>query len=160
MDTTLYERLLNAAFRFVSFRPRSEREIREFLDNKLKRAKTSGAFSVNKAIERLREYGHVDDRKFALWWIEQRLSFRPKGLRALKAELYNKGVSRDIVEEVLVGTSEIDGAKKVIGKKLVLWAQMPSIEQKKKVYTFLAQRGFSGVTIEKIIDGLGKKDYN
>lgn len=160
MDTTLYEKLLNAAFRFVSFRPRSEREMREFLEQKLKRSKIAGAFSVTKAMSRLAEYGHVDDRKFAIWWIEQRRSFRPKGIRALKAELFNKGIAREIVEEVVTKTNEEDDAKKAISKKLVLWAQIPIIEQKKKVYTFLAQRGFSSSIIEKIIDGLVKKDYN
>src|SRR5260221_4154782 len=99
MDTTLYEKLLASAFRYVSFRPRSEREIREFLQTKLKRWHIAGDVSVVKAIDRLREYGHVDDRKFAAWWVSQRSAFRPKGARALKAELFKKGVSRDVAQE-------------------------------------------------------------
>ena len=167
MDTSLYEKLLNAAFRFVSFRPRSEREIRNFLENKLRTWKVAGNVSVTKALERLKEYGHVDDRKFAAWWMDQRSSFRPKGMQALKAELYKKGVPRSIVEDILSGENgeserfdEVAGARKVIQKKLITWAQKPQIEQKKKVYTFLAQRGFSSGTIGKIIDEMIKKDYN
>jgi regulatory protein len=167
MDTTLYDRLLASAFRFVSFRPRSEREIKTFLQNKLKRWNIAGNASVIKAINRLGEYGHVDDRKFALWWIDQRRTFRPKGIRAIKAELSQKGVSRALLDDVFSHESndeerfdETQEAKKAIRKKIVLWAQMPIIEQKKKVYTFLAQRGFSSQTIENIIDWWVKKDYN
>jgi regulatory protein len=167
MDTTLYEKLLSAAFRFVSYRPRSEREIRDFLERKLKTWRVAGHVSVTKALNRLREYGHVDDRKFAEWWVSQRSVFRPKGARALRGELYRKGVPRDVVEDVLSGSSanaelfdEVASARKVIEKKLIRWVQIPIIEQKKKVYTFLAQRGFSSDTIEKIIDELVKKDYN
>ena len=167
MDTSFYEKLLSAAFRFVSYRPRSEREIRDFLERKLKTWKVAGRVSVTKALQRLGEYGHVDDRKFAVWWLEQRSAFRPKGVRALKAELFNKGVPRTIVEDILSRGDqnaeqfdETAGARKAIQKKLIIWAQNPIIEQKKKVYTYLAQRGFSSGTIEKIIDELVKKDYN
>ena len=59
-----------------------------------------------------------------------------------------------------IASSMNSSPRKAIKKKIVIWAQMPIIEQKKKVYTFLAQRGFSSVAIENIIDGLGKKDYN
>ena len=156
----MYETLLQAAYRFVSFRPRSEREITEFLEKKIGRSKTIDSATIVRIIERLRECGYADDRKFVQWWIEQRNSFRPKGIIALKSELLGKGISRSLIEEILDSSGEGEGAKKVIQKKLVLWAQKPISEQKKKVYTFLAQRGFSSGTIRKIIDGLGKKDYN
>lgn len=156
----MYETLLQAAYRFVSFRPRSEREITDFLKKKSGTSSTAESATIVRVIEKLREYGHADDRKFVQWWIDQRNSFRPKGGIALKSELLRKGISRSLIEEILDSSGEVEGAKKVIQKKLVLWAQKPIIEQKKKVYTFLAQRGFSSGTIRKIIDGLGEKDYN
>ena len=169
MDTTLYERLMNAGFRFVSYRPRSEREIKEFLQKTLKRWKTAGRLTVDKVMDRLKDYGHVDDLKFSLWWIDQRGTFRPKGKLAITMELYKKGIAKQVIEEAFAARSnkegegvfdEVAGARKVIQKKLVKIGQLPINEQKMKVYTFLTQRGFSRETVDKIIDESIKKDYN
>jgi regulatory protein len=158
MDASLYESLMRAAYRFISYRPRSEREMREFLEKKLKTWKIAGTASIDKTMERFRELGYVDDAKFVSWWVEQRSEFRPRGRRAIVAELLRKGIKRELLEELPF--NELEGAQKAIRKKLVLWARLPIIEQKKKVYTFLAQRGFSSDTIGRVIDGIGKKDYN
>jgi len=112
----------------------------------------------------MRELGYVDDRKFALWWRDQRIDFRPKGKRVIAIELARKGIRRDIIEDMLLEKgvkqpfNEFEGAQKAIKKKRLIWARLPRIEQKKKTYTFLAQRGFSYETIEKIIDELVKKE--
>jgi regulatory protein len=167
MDQTLYESLMRAAYRFISYRSRSEKELRDFLEKKLKTWNVAGQASVEKTIERLRDLGYVDDKKFALWWIEQRSAFRPKGARVLKFELQKKGVSREVIETCLLAGvddqssfDELASAKKAIHKKIVIWGQLPIIEQKKKMYTFLAQRGFSSEVITRIIDEITKKSYN
>ena len=154
MDNPYYEKLMNAALRFVSFRPRSEKELTDFLSKNLTKWKVSGSGLLKKVIERMRELGYVDDRKFADWWITQRNSFRPKGKRAILFELKKRGV--EVEEEFQF--DEVASAQKAISKKFVLWSRLPIIEQKKKTYTFLAQRGFSFQTITHIIDGPGKKD--
>jgi regulatory protein len=157
MDNPYYERLVNASLRFVSYRPRSEKEFTDFLTKKLTKWKVSGGVLIKKVIQRMRELGYVDDRAFAVWWVMQRADFKPKGRRFVAMELTRKGISRDLIEEV-GGFDEFAGAKKAIEKKIVLWARKPVIEQKKKMYTFLTQRGFSSGTIGKIIDEVVKKD--
>jgi regulatory protein len=158
MDNPYYEKLVNASLRFVSYRPRSEKEFTDFLTKKLIRWKVSGCVLIQKVILRMQELGYIDDRKFVSWWVEQRSLFRPKGKRLIKLELLQKGIDRELIQEI--STNELEGAQKAIRRKLVLWSRMPITEQKKKVYTFLAQRGFSSGTIGSIIDGIGKKDYN
>ncbi len=165
MDNPYYEKLVGLALRFVSFRPRSQKELTEFLAKKMSKWKVVGAPLLQKVIERMRELGYVDDPKFVSWWITQRSVFRPKGKRALVAELRGKGISTAVIEEVFSGVSsedfsEYESAKKSIGKKIVLWAKIPKIEQKKKMYTFLIQRGFSSEIIGRVIDEITKKDYN
>lgn len=163
----LYQKLMNKTLNFVSYRPRSRREVESYIDKSLKRMKTEGAFVVEKVLTRLSELGYVDDIKFATWWISQRNSHRPKGLRALQFELQSKGIAPastaaayDAVQKSPNGESEIDLAKKAVQKKIVLWKNLPIIEQKKKLYSFLSVRGFGSGTISKIIDELGKKAYN
>lgn len=158
MDNPYYEKLVNAALRFVSFRPRSEKELTDFLTKKLTKWNVSGGVLIQKVVSRMRELGYVDDRAFVSWWITQRCAFRPKGKRALVGELMKKGISKEMIETN--SFDEDESAKKAIQKKIVLWAKLPIIEQKKKLYAFLAARGFSSETINRIIDGLGEKAYN
>lgn len=167
MDNPYYEKLINASLRFVSYRPRSERELNEFLTKKLTRWKVSGSLLIQKVIDRMRDLGYVDDVAFAKWWRDQRISFKPKGKRFIALELARKGIAREVTELVLTASedekgsfNEFESAKKAISKKIVKWRKMPVIEQKKKMYTFLAQRGFSSETIGKIIDETAKKEYN
>ncbi len=169
MDSEIvYEKLMNASLNFVSYRPRSQKEVAEFIAKTLKRWKVEGGEDVRgRVITRLIELNYLDDVKFATWWIAQRSAHRPKGPRALQFELQAKGISSAIIAEVFQNISEdqdspseFELAQKAIQKKRMLWNSLPEIEQKKKAYSFLALRGFSAVTISKIIDGLAKKAYN
>lgn len=164
MSSDLYEKLLNASFRFVSYRPRSEKEIREFLEKKLKTWSIAGRQTFEKVMERLGELGYVDDRKFVQWWIEQRSTFRPKGKRLLGFELRQKGVAKGVLEGALGGNlglyNEREGARRTIAKKIPVWSKLPVLERKRKVFGFLSRRGFSSTTIASVIDEFVGKSYN
>lgn len=174
MDGTLYEKLINASFRFVSFRPRSEKELKDFLQKKMLKWKVVGRRSLATVLERLRQLGYLDDYKFALWWIEQRRKFKPKGRRQIMLELRQKGVNPQVIEGVLqsetdagsvdshsrASSPEIIDAQNAIAKKIAIWKEFPAVMRKKKIYDFLARRGFSTRTIFHVIDELGQKDYN
>ena len=69
----LFQRCLNAAFRYLSYRPRSEAELRE----RLKR-RGFEADSMEAVLTRLREQGLVDDLAFAQFWKDNRETFRPR----------------------------------------------------------------------------------
>lgn len=169
MDTTVYEKLLNAGIRFISYRPRSEKEIRDFLKKKLTRWKIYGGTVVDKVIDRFTELGYVDDAKFAAWWVEQRRTFRPKGIRIITQELKAKGIRRETLEDVVCQShpdrdqndkqlSEVDLARRAVQKKLAMWQRLPLLEQKKKIYAFLGRRGFDGETISSVIDDITEKE--
>lgn len=161
-DDELYQKLLEVSFQFVSFRPRSEQEIQEFLTKKLVKHKISNAPVVEKVIARLKDYGYLDDHKFAQWWISQRQSFRPKGRAVLMQELALKGISRNLIKEILadLGSSdELKMALLAVTKKLQPWQRLSVRERQKKLYNFLGRRGFNSETIQRAIDELGKTGY-
>jgi regulatory protein len=162
MDNPYYERLVNTAIRFISFRPRSQKELTDFLAQKMAKWKVVGAPLLEKVVARMGELGYVDDGKFASWWITQRTAFRPKGKRALVSELRGKGIAPDVIEEAFASSSsedfdEYESAKKIVTKKLNAWGSLPNLELKKKVYAFLAARGFSSQITSRIIDELVPK---
>lgn len=164
----LYQKLLDASFRFVSFRPRSSKELRDFLQKKLAQWNLRVSPVLERVLEQLRTYGYYDDKKFVVWWIAQRQGRKPKGLRLIVQELKNKGVDGGLIEEVLgehaMGETESVSdetlAQRAVVKKLILWKTLPELEQKQKIYRYLARRGFSQNTIHRVIDEHLKKDYN
>ena len=84
------------ALAFLSYRPRSAREVEQRL-----RRKGFTPEQVSAVMERLRSQQYVDDREFARFWVGNRMTFNPRGPRLLKSELRQKGVPADIVDEVL-----------------------------------------------------------
>ena len=157
------ERLLNKALRFLSFRPRSEKEIRDHLlrKGKLKDINKSDAEgdqydkSVEDVISKLKKMDQVDDKEFAKWWVEQRGKFKPSGERLVKAELFQKGVSKDVIDEVAQKDSKLkeeESAKKAALKKLSSYNKYDSEDFRNKMGQFLARRGFGWDVIRKVVD--------
>jgi regulatory protein len=152
----LYQKLLNASFRFVSYRPRSRHEVEAFLQKKLRKWKIEGWATLEKVAERLTELGYLDDLKFAQWWIEQRIAHRPKSFRVIKIELQQKGIDQEVIATLLSQAQnlEVTLARQAVKKKLRQWERLPRPMQKKKIYDFLLRRGFSGELIGRLIDEL------
>ncbi len=59
------------------------------------------AVAIGYAVERLEEYGYLDDAKFAEAYVGERLRRHPEGRRALAAGLAKRGVNRHVAERVL-----------------------------------------------------------
>lgn len=155
MDNPYYERLVNAAIRYISFRPRSRKELTDFLDKKLTRWKVFGPGLRSKVITRMEELGYVDDDKFASWWVEQRTAFRPKGNRVIEMELRAKGVPASVIASALASRgsqSLLAAARQAVAKKEDLWAKLPPLARKKKLYGYLGRRGFDSSTIARVVD--------
>ena len=88
--------VLEAALRFLEARHRSVAEVRRRL--------TSAGYReelIAGAIARLAELGMLNDEAFATQWVESRDRARPRGERALRSELAQRGVDRTTVDAVL-----------------------------------------------------------
>jgi regulatory protein len=125
------------ALHFVSYRPRSEAEIRqnlrqhEVLEN-----------VVVAVIERLRAAGLVDDLQFAQNWVENRTAFRPRGRRALAAELRQKGLPDPVIEQAIGELDEEMLAYEAAIKQSRKYQGLARPEFRQKMGAFLARRGF------------------
>ena len=87
----VYDRVL----KFFSFRPRSEKELKDWF-----KRKQVGEETQEMILQKMKQLGYLNDEEFAQWWIEQRTTFRPAGTRLLAMELRQKGVSKEIVSHV------------------------------------------------------------
>lgn len=141
------EKAWQRAADYLARRPRSAMEIRQYLERK--------GFSreaIEPVMERLTDYGYIDDAAFARIWIDSRLRQRPRGAFGLNRELKQKGISEEIIEAALTDFDEYAAAKKAITPKLEKWAALPEIKRYRKIYEFLARRGFARQTCRDICE--------
>lgn len=143
-----FQKTLDKLLRFATFRPRSEKEIKDYF----KRKKVHESLTA-KLFDRLNRLELIDDRKFSEWWIEQRQNFKPKSLRMLTQELKIKGIDREIIKEALSKTNinETKIAKELLEKKSYRWKNLPEREARQKAIQYLSQKGFSWEIIEKAV---------
>lgn len=132
------ERAVVRATRFLAVRPRSEFEVRQTLARK-----DVPQPVIDSALERLRALGYLDDPAFAEFWVSNRRQFKPLSARALRYELRQKGISNDIIDDVLQTQDEDDDAYRAAQAQLRRVRVTEKAELRQKLMMFLARRGFS-----------------
>jgi len=143
-----FQKVWNRLLRFASIRPRSQKELEDWF-NKKKILRKHQLLMFSK----LKRLNLIGDKKFALWWISQRMEFRPKGRKYLEWELREKGVSQNIIEDVFknIKFDEKLLAEKVLKKKNKYWRNLDSLDVKRKKIEFLRSKGFSWETIKEVL---------
>ncbi|HRR05415.1 MAG TPA: RecX family transcriptional regulator [Candidatus Woesebacteria bacterium] len=135
-------------YRFLSYRPRSEKEIYDYLGKKKLKEEEK-----ERIIKKLKEEKLIDDLEFARWFLEQRQTFRPKGSYALRQELRQKGIGEKIIDQVLPNKEEeLSLAKKALVKAEKKYASFLGREKKEKLMAYLRRRGFSWEAVKKAVD--------
>ena len=157
-------KLFDASLRFLSYRQRSEKEVKDFLVKKIARCENikfnlaSQSPVISQIITRLKKQSFLNDEEFAEWWVKARTGSQPKGPYVIRMELLRKGVDKEIVEKAISKiTNQKELGSKVIEKKLVIWKTLTNLELKKKIYEHLARRGFDSKTINEVIAQIVKK---
>ena len=140
----------DAAYRFLSYRQRSKKE----LIDKLKEKKFSYK-AIEDVVQGLEKYNYINDADFAFNWAEGRVRTRRIGPIILRSELLKKGISKDIVDKTLKEIynkySERSLVIDALNSKAKMQKDMPEEKKKRRLYSFLAQRGFSYEIINEIL---------
>jgi len=147
--TDAVARAFDHAVRLLARRPYSSAEIRRNLESK-----RIASTVIDEVLDRLVEKGYVDDRAFAQYWIENRERFRPRGPRALRYELRQKGVPDAIIEEVLAPLDVHDSARRAARERVRRLKGLPRPEARNKLGQFLARRGFGYDIIRDAVDDI------
>ena len=128
---------MRRALRFLSYRPRSVAEVRRHLQ---KRPLADEAREA--ALQRLSEGGYLDDGDFARFWLENRVAFRPSSRRALRYELRQKGVAREIIDAELEDWDDVVSALAALRANERRWARLDAASFRQQAGAFLQRRGF------------------
>jgi regulatory protein len=143
-----FEKAKNVAFHFLSYRPRSQKEIEKKLLEKEFHPEI-----VKRTVDYLSQNGFLDDKKFIESWIADKTKFAPCGLLKIQKELKERGVDPDLIKESLafLKEKEKDLAKEALKTRWNRFKKLSLKEKKKKIQSFLYSRGFSSQTIWEIL---------
>lgn len=140
------------AYRLLSRRPRSTEEVRRHL-----RKKQVEDGIIDRVIDRLLELDLLDDVAFARYWVEQREIFKPRGRRALRYELMQKGLNRQVVDQAIAEVDETAAARRAGEKEASRWAHLSEEDFSAKMQGFLGRRGFNYAVIADVSQQLWRE---
>jgi len=145
--TATYDRALN----LLAFRARSARELRQRLIQK-----GDPSERVDKVIGRLREAGLIDDADFARQLTRSKLS-AGASKRRLHQELFKRGVAREVADEAVVevlaeeGVTDATSIERIARKKWGTLARLDELTRRRRLYAFLARRGFDSDEVWRVV---------
>ncbi len=138
------------AFDYLSYRIRSISEIKK----KLKTKKLSDS-NIERVITHLTELGLINDEDFARQLVNEKIKNKPAGKKYLQQKLFQKGIPKQISEDVLNNIFTVDIEKelalKVYDKLKPKLSGLDIQDKKKKIYETLARKGFDYEIINEII---------
>ena len=139
------------AFRYLSYRDRSERETAEHL-----RKKGLDKAIVQETLQYLKKAKFLDDRRFAEHWARTRAENKQFGKYRLRHELIGKGLSPDLIDETLDAlfdtVREVDLARTCVEKKLRSMQDLDPDKKKRRLAGLLQRKGFSSHIIYQVLD--------
>jgi regulatory protein len=136
------ERTFQRAVKLLAAKPRSIADLRE----RLLQGRSSNKAVVETVIARLREYGYLDDERFALGYASLKVRQKPIGRQRLRRDLTFKKVDREVAEAALdlvfAETSEEELIDRAIEKRLRHRGGPKNRAEAKKLFDHLLRQGF------------------
>ena len=111
--------------------------------------------AVDTTVEELINSGHIRDQKYAENWVVRRLKSNPRGKTLLKQELLDRGVDREIAEQVVAQVETEDEASlalQLARKRVRQYQRLPIHVAKRRLHGFLARRGFGSEIVRHVLE--------
>jgi regulatory protein len=150
----VYDRALN----MLAFRARSSAELARALVRKGEEKE-----HVDRAVVRLQEQGLLDDSAFAQSFTRAKVLGANQSRRRVQQELFRKGVARDVSDAAIEtvfeeeGVDQRDIVEQAARKKLRSLTKLEPAVRRRRLYAFLARRGYDGEDIRKAMEAVGEE---
>jgi len=149
------DRTMNRAVKLLAAKPRSVGELRERLLEK----NWTNAEIVSGVIEKLAEYGYLDDEKYASELALSKLRQKPQGKRRLQQAMSQKKLDREVVDTAIDAAfekmPEAELIEHAVEKRIRLKGRPETREDTKKFYDYLLRQGFAFDLVREKISELG-----
>ena len=151
-------RTFERAVKLLTAKPRSVAELRE----RLLRGRGANEEVVETVISRLREYGYLNDERFAFGYASYKVKQRPVGRRRLERDLKLKkvesAVANEALEMVYAATPEEELIDQAIAKRLRIRGKPKNRAETKSLFDHLLRQGFEFELVSEKIRSLAS-DY-
>lgn len=138
-----FGKLYQRALEWALVRPRSEKEVRDYLYKKVFERKLDKSY-IDLIVARLKEKKYLDDTVFAKYYVENRFVKKGISRRRLSLELVKKGVAKEIIAEALDGRNDEEEILKMIAKKRARYDD-------EKLINYLCRQGFSFELVRNLV---------
>jgi regulatory protein len=156
--TDLRRKTFERAVKLLAAKPRSVGELRE----RLLRGKNTNEEVVETVISRLREYGYLDDERFAFSYASYKVKQRPIGRRRLERDLkfrkIDNAVAGEALEMVFTETPEEQLIDQAIAKRLRIRGKPKNRVEAKSLFDHLLRQGFEFELVSERIRSLTTDD--
>jgi len=156
----LRARLFQRAATLLAAKQRSVEELRE----RLSTGRGVTPELVETVIERLREYGYLDDARFAQSYASLRVQQRPIGRQRLQRDLRQKKIDKKTADEALdqifEQTPEADLIDRAIAKRVRLRGRPQTRAEAKKLFDHLLRQGFEFELVSDKVRSLSKGEVD
>ena len=158
MGPDVRRKTFERAVKLLAAKPRSVAELRE----RLLRGKSTNEEVVEIVIARLREYGYLNDERFAFSYASYKVKQKPVGRRRLERDLKLKkvetGVANEALEMVYAETTEEQLIDQAIAKRLRIRGKPRNRMEAKSLFDHLLRRGFEFELVSEKIRSLTTDD--
>ena len=143
MDQDAYtlKRAKQQAYRLLSYRSRTARELRDRL-----RQRGHSSAVVGAVLCELEAEGYLNDRKFMCDWARYRLQAKPLGRRRLAWEIQRRGVDQELLEDILneiyAEFDEVTLAEQAARKRFRATDLPPCAQARQQLTRYLLGLGF------------------
>lgn len=150
----VYDRALN----MLAFRARSAHELSRALVRK-----GEEKLHVENAVQRLKEQGLLDDGAFAQSFTRAKMLGASQSRRRVQQQLARKGVPRDVTDAAIDVVFEEEGVdpraivEAAARKKMRTLRALEPAVRRRRLYAFLARRGYDGDDIRRAMDAVGEE---
>ncbi len=151
IEAVLSKRAAIRAMNLLKSKDYSEKE----LGDKLK-ASYYPSSAIDSALEYVKGYGYVDDRRYAANYVAFKAESRSR--HQIVGFLQQKGISSDIIQSVCEeyyddnSDAEYEVLLNQMSKKLCKYDEEPDYETRQKIKAYFYRKGFSAELINKTLD--------
>lgn len=152
-DSINYKKAINKCYDLLSRRDHSVKELRQKL------LRTSDEKNCDRAIEKMLEYGYLDDEKYAQKLLNYLLQNKKMSRSFIKQEMLKRGLSQDIISYVMQEV-EIDNIPTIVDLIKTKYRNKIQAENgREKVMQALMRRGFSYGDIKSALNLIENEEY-
>lgn len=158
LNQEIYNRIYDRALSYITGSMKSQKQLRDKLKEVLYKKKGiwfkedyyhEALLHIDNVISKLESFGYINDLEYARVFVENRNRNKPRSILQLKQELVLKGISKNIIDDVLAGFDTTQAILDVYNKKYN--GEKLDINDNKKV-GYLARKGFSYDDITKLVN--------